>query len=166
MNMTVCNPGKIVEFSNIKKEISRLRNNFKKIVFTNGCFDIIHAGHVSYLNEAKRFGDILVVGINSDESVKRLKGLSRPIICEKDRAYIVSNLKPVDYVVIFKEDTPYNLIKEVNPDFLVKGGDYDGKDIAGRDIVEPSGGKVILIDFIKGKSTSNIIKRVKETALD
>ncbi len=154
--------GKIIEFNNIKKETARLKKDFKKIIFTNGCFDIIHAGHVSYLNEAKSLGDVLIVGINSDESVKRLKGPGRPIIGEKDRAYILANIKPVDYVVIFNEDTPYNLIKEVNPDFLVKGGDYDGKDVVGKDIVEPSGGKVVLIDFVKGKSTSSIIKRIKE----
>ncbi|RZD14605.1 MAG: D-glycero-beta-D-manno-heptose 1-phosphate adenylyltransferase [Candidatus Acidulodesulfobacterium ferriphilum] len=154
--------GKIIEFNNIKKEISRLKKDFKKIVFTNGCFDIIHAGHVSYLNEAKSLGDVLIVGINSDESVKRLKGQDRPIIGETDRAYILANIKPVDYVVIFNEDTPYNLIKEVSPDFLVKGGDYDGKDIVGKDIVETSGGKVVLIDFVKGKSTSGIIKKIKE----
>lgn len=161
--MAVCNPGIIIEFSNIKEEISKLKKGFKKIVFTNGCFDIIHAGHVSYLNEAKRLGDILVVGINSDESVKRLKGQSRPIISEKDRAYVLADIKPVDYVVIFNEDTPYNLIKEINPDFLVKGGDYDGKDVVGSDIIESSGGKVVLINFVKGKSTSGIIKRIKES---
>ena len=160
--MAAYTTGKIIEFNNIKKETARLKKDFKKIIFTNGCFDIIHAGHVSYLNEAKSLGDVLIVGINSDESVKRLKGPGRPIIGEKDRAYILANIKPVDYVVIFNEDTPYNLIKEVNPDFLVKGGDYDGKDVVGKDIVEPSGGKVVLIDFVKGKSTSSIIKRIKE----
>ena len=160
--MTTSNHGKIIEFGNIKEEILRLKKDFKKIVFTNGCFDIIHAGHVSYLNEAKSLGDVLIVGINSDESVKRLKGRGRPIIGEKDRAYVLANIKPVDYVVIFDEDTPYNLIKEINPDFLVKGGDYDGKDVVGKDIVEPSGGKVVLIDFVKGKSTSRIIKKIKD----
>ncbi|MHB1546326.1 MAG: D-glycero-beta-D-manno-heptose 1-phosphate adenylyltransferase [bacterium] len=159
--MTICTVGKIIDFGNIKKEISKLKNERKKIVFTNGCFDIIHAGHVSYLNEAKSLGDVLIVGINSDESVKRLKGQDRPIICEKDRAYVLANIKPVDFVVIFGEDTPYNLIKEINPDFLVKGGDYNGKDVVGRNIVEHSGGKVVLIDFVKGKSTSNIIEKVK-----
>lgn len=160
--MTTSNHEKIIEFSNIKKEILRLKKDFKKIVFTNGCFDIIHAGHVSYLNEAKSLGDVLVVGINSDESVKRLKGTGRPIVSEKDRAYVLANIKPVDYVVIFDEDTPYNLIKEVTPDFLVKGSDYDEKDVVGKDIVEPAGGKVVLIDFVKGKSTSGIIKKIKE----
>ncbi len=163
--MAAYTTGKIIEFNNIKKikkEISRLKKDFKKIVFTNGCFDIIHAGHVTYLNEAKSLGDVLIVGINSDESVKRLKGPGRPIIGEKDRAYILANIKPVDYVVIFDEDTPYNLIKEITPDFLVKGGDYDGKDVVGKDIVEPSGGKVVLIDFVKGKSTSGIINKIKE----
>ncbi|MHB1661628.1 MAG: D-glycero-beta-D-manno-heptose 1-phosphate adenylyltransferase, partial [bacterium] len=142
--------GKIIEFNEIKKEISELRKESKKIVFTNGCFDIIHAGHVGYLNKAKALGDILVVGINSDKSVKRLKGESRPVINEKDRAYILANLKPVDYVVIFDEDTPYILIKEIIPDILVKGGDYEGKNVVGRDIVESAGGRVALIDFISG----------------
>jgi D-beta-D-heptose 7-phosphate kinase/D-beta-D-heptose 1-phosphate adenosyltransferase len=153
--------GKIIDFNEIRKEISELRKESKKIVFTNGCFDIIHAGHVGYLNEAKAMGDILVVGINSDKSVRRLKGESRPVINEKDRAYILANLKPVDYVVIFDEDTPYALIKEITPDILVKGGDYQGKNVVGRDIVEPAGGRVALIDFISGKSTSNIINTIK-----
>lgn len=153
--------GKIIEFNEIKNIISELRKNSKKIVFTNGCFDIIHAGHVGYLNEAKALGDILVVGMNSDKSVRRLKGESRPVINEKDRAYILANLKPVDYVVIFDEDTPYMLIKEIIPDILVKGGDYEGKNVAGGDIVESAGGRVTLINFIKGKSTSNIINAIK-----
>ncbi|MHB8232020.1 MAG: D-glycero-beta-D-manno-heptose 1-phosphate adenylyltransferase [bacterium] len=153
--------GKIIEFNKIKNIISELRKDFKKIVFTNGCFDIIHAGHISYLNGAKALGDILVVGINSDKSVKRLKGKSRPVINEKDRAYILANIKPVDYVVIFDEDTPYALIKEIIPDILVKGGDYEGKEVAGGNIVESAGGRVVLIDFINGKSTSNIINAIK-----
>ncbi len=161
-----CKTGKIVGIKEIKKEISALRKESKKIVFTNGCFDIIHAGHVGYLNKAKTLGDILIVGINSDKSVRRLKGRGRPVISEEDRAYVAANLKPVDYVVIFDEDTPYNLIKEIMPDFLVKGGDYDGKTVAGKDIVESSGGRVILIDFIGGKSTSNIIKAIKEPFKD
>lgn len=152
---------KIIEFNKIKKEISELRKKSKKIVFTNGCFDILHAGHVGYLNEAKALGDILVVGMNSDKSIRRLKGESRPVINEKDRAYILANLKPVDYVVIFDEDTPYMLIKEIIPDILVKGGDYEGKNVVGSDIVESAGGRVALIDFIYGKSTSNIINTIK-----
>jgi D-beta-D-heptose 7-phosphate kinase/D-beta-D-heptose 1-phosphate adenosyltransferase len=146
---------------NIKTELSRLKAESKKIIFTNGCFDIIHAGHISYLNEAKALGDILIVGLNSDESVRRLKGKDRPIVNESDRAYVLANLKPVDYVVLFDEDTPYELIKEIKPDVLVKGADYEGKNIAGSDIVEASGGKTVLINFVKGKSTSEIIKKIK-----
>ena len=129
----------------------------KKIVFTNGCFDILHIGHVSYLQKAKKLGDILIVGVNSDESVKRLKGESRPINSEFDRAYLLASLECVDYVVIFKEDTPYKLIKRVTPDILVKGKDYEGKEVVGSDIAK----SVQLIDFINGKSTTNIIKRIK-----
>ena len=153
--------GKIIESGNIKQELSKLRGKSKKIVFTNGCFDIIHAGHISYLNEAKTLGDILIVGLNSDKSVRRLKGGDRPVVSEKDRAYVLANLKPVDYVVMFDEDTPYELIKEIKPDVLVKGADYEGKNIAGSDIVESSGGKTVLINFIEGKSTSGIIKKIK-----
>jgi len=152
---------RIIESKNIKKEISELKKESKKIVFTNGCFDIIHAGHISYLNEAKALGDILIVGLNSDESVRRLKGADRPVVNERDRAYVLANLKPVDYVVMFDEDTPYELIKKIKPDILVKGADYEGKNIAGRDIVESSGGKTVLINFIEGKSTSEIIKKIQ-----
>jgi len=152
---------RIIESKNIKKEISELKKESKKIVFTNGCFDIIHAGHISYLNEAKALGDILIVGLNSDESVRRLKGADRPVVNERDRAYVLANLKPVDYVVMFDEDTPYELIKKIKPDILVKGADYAGKNVAGRDIVESSGGKTVLINFIEGKSTSEIIKKIQ-----
>ena len=152
----------IITPKNIKAESSRLKAESKKIIFTNGCFDIIHAGHISYLKEAKALGDILIVGLNSDESVRRLKGKDRPIVSERDRAYVLANLKPVDYVVLFDEDTPYELIKEIKPDVLVKGADYEGKNIAGSDIVEAGGGKTVLINFVKGKSTSEIIKKIKK----
>ena len=152
---------RIIESENIKKELSGLKKKSKKIVFTNGCFDIIHAGHISYLNEAKALGDILIVGLNSDESVRRLKGADRPVVNERDRAYVLANLKPVDYVVMFDEDTPYELIKKIKPDVLVKGADYKGKSIAGSDIVKSSGGETVLINFIEGKSTSEIIKKIK-----
>jgi len=128
----------------------------KKIVFTNGCFDILHSGHVKYLQEAKSFGDILVVGLNSDESVKRLKGKSRPINNQEDRSIVLSGLQSVDFVVIFDEDTPYNLIKEIEPDILVKGGDYKGKEVVGSDIAK----ETRLVDFVEGKSTSGIIEMV------
>ena len=159
--MTTDSVEKVIESGSIKNLALRLKSDRKKIVFTNGCFDIIHAGHVSYLNEAKKFGDVLIVGLNSDKSVKRLKGIERPVMGEKDRAYILANIKPVDYVVIFDEDTPYNLINLINPDILVKGGDYEGKEVVGKDIVESAGGKTVLINFVEGKSTSGIIKKIK-----
>ena len=162
MPTAYCKPGKILGLNDIKTELSEYRNSPKRIVFTNGCFDIIHVGHISYLSEAKSLGDVLIVGLNGDESVKRLKGEGRPIVRGKDRACVLANLKPVDYVVIFDEDTPYELIKEIKPDVLVKGGDYEGKTVVGTDIVEDSGGKVVLINFVEGKSTTNIIKAIKE----
>ncbi len=153
---------KIIKFNEIKDVAAKLKKKSKKIVFTNGCFDIFHAGHAYYLNEAKKLGDVLIVGINSDESVKRLKGDKRPIIRQNDRAYLISSLAPVDYVIIFEEDTPYNLIKEIKPDLLVKGSDYKHKDIVGKDIVESNGGKVALIDYLGGRSTSGIIEKIKK----
>lgn len=142
-----------------KEEIAELLKNFrdKKIVFTNGCFDILHVGHVKYLEVAKSFGDMLIVGLNSDESVKRLKGESRPINISEDRAYVLSALESVSFVVEFGEDTPYDLIKEVQPDVLVKGGDYKDKEVIGSDIAK----ELRLVDFVDGKSTTNIIKKAQ-----
>jgi D-beta-D-heptose 7-phosphate kinase/D-beta-D-heptose 1-phosphate adenosyltransferase len=133
----------------------------KKIVFTNGCFDILHVGHIRYLQKARLLGDILVIGLNSDISVKRLKGELRPINTEKDRAELLCALEYVDYVVIFNEDTPRKLIKKIQPDILVKGGDYKPDDVVGKDIVEARGGRLELLQFIEGKSTTNIIERIK-----
>ncbi|PIP92883.1 MAG: D-glycero-beta-D-manno-heptose 1-phosphate adenylyltransferase [Bdellovibrio sp. CG12_big_fil_rev_8_21_14_0_65_39_13] len=132
-----------------------------KIVFTNGCFDILHSGHVHYLNEAKALGDVLFVGLNSDASVKRLKGEDRPVNDEKERQYVLSNLKAVDFVEIFSEDTPYDLIKEVHPNILVKGGDWKPENIVGSDIVLKNGGQVISLKFIEGRSTTGIIKKIQ-----
>jgi len=153
--------GKVVSLNEVLKEIEPLRGK-KKIVFTNGCFDILHAGHVHYLNECKNFGDILIVGINSDSSIRRLKGEKRPILPLELRAYTLSNLCSVDYVVPFEEDTPYNLIKEIKPDILVKGGDWEPELIVGREIVESYGGKVITIPFKFDISTSKIIGQILE----
>ncbi|NLO17579.1 MAG: D-glycero-beta-D-manno-heptose-7-phosphate kinase [Arcobacter butzleri] len=139
------------------KIISNLKTKNKKIVFTNGCFDILHRGHVSYLDKAKSQGDILVLGLNSDSSVKRLKGEDRPINSEEDRAFVLAALESVDYVVIFEEDTPYELIKALKPHILVKGADYKGKDVVGADLVE----ELKLIEFIDGKSTTNTIAKIK-----
>jgi len=133
----------------------------KKIVFTNGCFDILHRGHVTYLNQARNLGDLLIVGINSDESVKRLKGPERPVNMLEDRAYVLSSLKSVDYVIPFEEDTPLNLINLIMPDILVKGGDYTIDRIIGAQEVLSHGGKVEIIPFVPGKSTSAIIDTIK-----
>lgn len=133
----------------------------KKIVFTNGCFDILHRGHVTYLNQARDLGDFLIVGINSDESVKRLKGPERPVNMLEDRAYVLSALKSVDYVIPFEEDTPLNLINLIMPDILVKGGDYTIDRIIGAQEVLANGGKVEIIPFVPGKSTSAIIDTIK-----
>ena len=149
---------KIEEF--LQKRIALSKKSYK-LVFTNGCFDIIHKGHISYLNEAKKLGDFLVIGLNSDASVKILKGNSRPINNQEDRAYILDNLKPVDAVIIFNEDTPYKLIKEIKPDFLVKGGDWKEENIVGSDIVKEYGGKVICLSFLKNYSTTTILEKIK-----
>ncbi|NJD21730.1 MAG: D-glycero-beta-D-manno-heptose 1-phosphate adenylyltransferase [Melioribacter sp.] len=154
--------------SNIKNinELAEIRNELKlqnkKVVFTNGVFDILHAGHVDYLTKAKAKGDILIVAVNSDSSVKKIKGELRPIVPQGERAFIISSLKPVDYVVIFNEETPYEIIKKIIPDVLVKGGDWPVENIVGRDIVEANGGKVETIEFINDRSTTNIIKTVLE----
>lgn len=148
-------------------EISeRLKAEGKIIVFTNGCFDILHAGHVDYLNKAKAFGDILIVGLNSDSSIRRIKGDKRPIINENERAFLLSNLKAVDYVTLFYEDTPYELIKKIVPNVLVKGGDWSIENIVGRDIVEQNGGIVKTIQFAYNQSTTNIIKRIANAYLN
>ncbi|MDW8095932.1 MAG: D-glycero-beta-D-manno-heptose 1-phosphate adenylyltransferase [Aquificaceae bacterium] len=134
----------------------------KSIVFTNGCFDILHAGHAYYLKKAKELGDLLVVGLNSDESVRRIKGQKRPIIPQSARAYLLDNLKPVDFVVIFEEDTPEDLIKAIRPHVLVKGADWEIENIVGADFVLSYGGRVERIEFEFNLSTSNIIGRILE----
>jgi len=148
------------------EKIKEYKSQNKKIVFTNGCFDIIHAGHVRYLNVAKGYGDVLVVGLNSDSSIRRIKGDKRPIIPQEQRAYVLGELKPVDMVIIFDEDTPYNLIKAIKPDILIKGADWDIKNIVGADIVLSNGGSVNTINFDYDTSTSKIIKRVLELYCD
>ena len=134
----------------------------KKIVFTNGCFDLLHPGHVSYLATARGLGDLLVVGVNSDASVRRLKGKKRPIMLEEARAQLLAALACVDYVTIFAEDDPYQLISLLQPDILVKGGDWKEENIAGADIVKANGGSVISLKYYEGKSTSDIIARLYE----
>ena len=134
-----------------------LRKGGKKVVFTNGCFDILHKGHVSYLNQARQLGDVLIIGLNSDASVKRLKGTSRPVNDQEARATVMAALKAVDYVVIFDEDTPYNLIREVKPDVLVKGGDYAIEQIVGREFAR----QTVTIPFVDGFSTTQTIEKMK-----
>jgi D-beta-D-heptose 1-phosphate adenylyltransferase (EC 2.7.7.-) len=149
----------IVELEELLKLLEKVRGK-KKIVFTNGCFDILHAGHADYLNKAKSLGDILVVGINSDASVRRIKGEKRPILPQQMRAYLLDNLKPVDYVVIFEEDTPLELIKAIKPDVLVKGADWDLERIVGADFVLSYGGRVERIAFSFDISTSKVVERI------
>ena len=141
-------------------KIKKWKEEGKKIVFTNGCFDIIHAGHVDYLEKAKKLGDILIVGLNSDLSISKIKGEKRPIIEEKLRKKVLESLKPVDLVIIFNENTPERLIKEIKPDVLVKGGDWSIDNIVGADFVKSYGGKVKTIDFVYDISTTKIIEKV------
>ncbi len=133
----------------------------KKVVFTNGCFDIIHLGHIDYLSKAKDLGEVLIIGLNTDLSVQRLKGESRPVVNEHARAMLLASLHFVDAVVLFDEDTPYELIKTVQPNILVKGSDYKEEDIVGYDIVRSNGGSIKTIDFLEGYSTSLIIEKLK-----
>lgn len=154
--------------SNIKSinEMIALRESFRKenkiVVFTNGVFDIIHAGHVDYLIKARAMGDVLIVGLNSDASVKRIKGEFRPVVPESQRAFVLSNIKPVDYVVIFEEDTPIILIEKIVPDVLVKGADWLPDNIVGKDIVLKNGGEIKTIEIVNFQSTSNIIQTILE----
>lgn len=151
---------KIVSNEDLSSRLLVERLHGRKIVFTNGCFDLLHLGHVDYLAKARDLADVLVVGVNTDNSVRNLKGKDRPIQDEKSRCLILASLVFVDYVVLFDEPTPYNLIKLVQPDVLVKGSDYKKEDIVGYDIVSSKGGKVETIDFIEGYSTTRIINKI------
>lgn len=151
---------KIKKIKELKKIISHLKAKGKKIVFTNGCFDLLHYGHVKYLQDAKRKGDILVVAVNSDASVRRIKGNNRPIVSQLDRLKIIAALESVDYTVLFKEDTPLKTIKLLKPDILVKGKDYSRDNIVGADFVADYKGKVSTIPLAKGRSSSNLIKKL------
>ncbi len=144
-------------------QIEKWKREGKKIVFTNGCFDIIHVGHIDYLEKAKSLGDVLIVGLNSDESIKRIKGKDRPVNIQEYRKRVLEALKPVDLVIIFEEDTPERLIKEIKPDVLVKGGDWSVENIVGADFVRSYGGQVKTIDFVYDISTTKIIKKVKSS---
>lgn len=136
------------------------RRRGKKIVFANGCFDLLHLGHVRLLEKAKSLGDLLVVGLNTDRSVRRLKGKSRPILPQRDRAGILAALEAVDYVTFFSEDTPARLIARLKPDILVKGGDYSPKNIVGTDTVKKNGGRVIVVPLVEGRGTSRIVRKI------
>lgn len=146
------------DLKNLLHRLQEHRDRGQKIVFTNGCFDILHRGHVTYLRAARELGDLLVVGVNTDASVKRLKGESRPINNEDDRAYLLESLACVDYIIKFGEDTPHELLSHIRPDILVKGGDYKVEEVVGREFAQ----EVILIDFVNGYSTTKTIQQMKE----
>ena len=151
---------KIKSLAAIKKIAANLKNQGRKIVFTNGCFDLLHVGHVRYLQKAKKLGDVLIVGLNTDHSVKLIKGKNRPIISQKERAEVLASLGCVDYVVLFNEPDPLKIIKAIQPDILVKGADWDKNQIVGREIVEKAGGKVVRISLVPGASSTKIIEKI------
>lgn len=158
----VTNPvHKIMDQAEAVRRFGRPRD--ETVVFTNGCFDILHRGHVAYLDAARALGDCLVVGLNTDASVRRLKGQGRPIVQQDDRAFILAGLACVDAVTFFDDDTPADLIAALLPDVLVKGGDYDADDVVGRDVVEAHGGRLVLIPFVAGRSTTDILERIRES---
>ena len=152
---------KIFSPTALQNQLAQWRDQGDKIVFTNGCFDLVHLGHVDYLEKARKLGDRLVIGLNSDDSVAQLKGAGRPIIDEQSRARILAAMEFVDAVVLFGEETPYDMIGAVVPDILVKGDDYLAEDIVGSDIVSNKGGQVVTIPLVKGYSTSDIIARIR-----
>ncbi len=153
--------GQFLDIATLSKVLRQDRQG-RKVVFTNGCFDLLHVGHIRYLSEAWEQGDLLVVGINSDASVRKLKGAERPVQNEQDRGEILAALESVDYVVIFNEDTPLELIKSINPDVLVKGGDWPIDKIVGADHVLARGGEVKSLQFVDGKSTSSLVEKIKK----
>jgi rfaE bifunctional protein nucleotidyltransferase chain/domain len=152
--------GKIVNLDQLIRIRKRAKRDHRKVVFTNGCFDILHRGHIECLKKAKRLGDLLIVGLNSDSSVKKLKGKGRPVMPQEDRAEILASLEMVDYVCIFEEETPQKMICALIPDVLVKGGDYKKKKIVGKEVVESHGGRVFTVREVRDKSTKNIIKKI------
>jgi len=155
---------KITAFSEIAEQVRNWRKAGRSLVFTNGCFDLLHAGHIRYLQTAAAFADIFILGLNSDSSVRKLKGLRRPIMSQADRALLLSALAAIDCVVIFDEETPARLIETVLPDVLVKGGDYIAEDIVGYETVTKNGGKVEVVSFVEGKSTTGIVNLIMEQA--
>jgi rfaE bifunctional protein nucleotidyltransferase chain/domain len=155
---------KITAFSEIAEQVRKWRKDGQSLVFTNGCFDLLHAGHIRYLQTAAAFADIFILGLNSDSSVRKLKGLRRPIMSQADRALLLSALEAIDCVVIFDEETPGLLIETVLPDVLVKGGDYLVEDIVGYQTVIKNGGRVEVVSFVEGKSTTGIVNYIMEQA--
>ena len=151
--------GKIKNLKDLETVISRLKRKGKKIVFTNGCFDVLHLGHLKILSEARKKGDVLIVGLNSDSSIRKIKSSNRPILTQKTRAKLLANMIGVDYVVIFNEATPYNLIKRIKPDILVKGGDWKKEEIVGNKLVK----KVYRVKLYSGHSTTRIINKIKKS---
>ena len=153
---------KILERNELREKMEELRNNGKKIAFTNGCFDILHVGHVRYLREARKTADVLVLALNSDSSVRSIKGEKRPLMNEKERAEILAALEFVDFVTIFPELTPLELINYLKPDVLIKGGDWPEEKVVGREEVKQWGGRVAIIPEVEGKSTTNIVEKIKK----
>lgn len=159
--MTAFDPAaKILSRDELLRRHARPRS--ESVVFTNGCFDILHRGHVAYLTQARSLGDRLIIGLNTDASVRRLKGPGRPVVTEDDRAYVIAALACVDVVTLFDEDTPAQLIAALLPDVLVKGGDYAPDDVVGRDIVEQNGGRLVLVPVVSGRSTTGILNRIRD----
>lgn len=154
---------KILNREKLENQLAYWRFKDQKIVFTNGCFDLLHLGHIDYLSKAKDLGDVLIIGVNTDDSVRRLKGESRPITDENSRSTIIASLQFVNAVVLFDEDTPYELIKQLQPDVLVKGSDYKAEDIVGYDLVKDKGGEIVTIDFLEGYATTTIEDKIKKS---
>jgi rfaE bifunctional protein nucleotidyltransferase chain/domain len=159
----LCVPGKLKSLEEIKAIVVDARTNGKKVAFTNGCFDLLHRGHVHVLRAARACADLLIVGINSDQSVKQIKGSTRPVLPESDRCELLGAMEMVDFVVLFNEPDPHNLISAIRPDVLVKGGDWHTEKIIGSDMVEEAGGRVVVVPYIKGFSTTEIIERIKNS---
>jgi D-beta-D-heptose 7-phosphate kinase/D-beta-D-heptose 1-phosphate adenosyltransferase len=155
--------GKLKSLEEIKAIVVDARTNGKKVAFTNGCFDLLHRGHVHVLRAARACADLLIVGINSDQSVKQIKGPKRPVLPESDRCELLGAMEMVDFVILFNEPDPYNLISAIRPDVLVKGGDWKTEKIIGADMVEEAGGRVVVVPYIKGFSTTEIIERIKNS---
>ena len=151
---------KILDLPALLNALELRRSRGERVVFTNGCFDLLHAGHVTYLEAAREQGDLLIVGVNSDASVQRLKGRGRPILTQTERATVLAALRSVDYVTIFNEDTPLGLIEAIVPDVLAKGGDWPPEEIVGKGVVEAAGGRVMSLPFVAGQSTSAILERI------